>query len=118
MTARDAWGQVAHDLRALAESIDKAIEPAHAAVPGQEGSSAAPPPRSSAPAATALGVCPAHRVAWTVKQGGISKAGKPYPPFWRCNEKDADGYCSQRPVKAWADSHPIAVEAIDDSVPF
>ena len=26
MTARDAWGQVAHDLRALADSIDRAIE--------------------------------------------------------------------------------------------
>ncbi len=116
MTARDAWGQVAHDLRALADSIDAAIEPAPAAVPGREGASATPPPRSSAPAApnTALSVCPTHRVAWTVKQGGISKAGRPYPPFWRCNEKDADGYCSQRPTKAWADSHPIEL----DEVPF
>ena len=62
----------------------------------------------------ALGVCPTHRTAWTVKQGGISKAGKPYSAFYKCSGKNDDGsYCSQKPVKAWADSHPIAEE-----VPF
>lgn len=56
---------------------------------------------------TALSKCPVHKVAWTIKPAGTSKAGKPYSAFWKCSERDADGYCSQKPVKAWQDSHPI-----------
>ena len=111
----------------IANALDKAAEAlaeaAHALraseQPGQGGS--VPPPSAPAPADTqathvntALGVCPTHRTAWTVKQGGISKAGKPYSAFYKCSGKNDDGsYCSQKPVKAWADSHPIAEE-----VPF
>lgn len=103
----EAYAQVAHELRGTEQPV-------------AEGASANPHTRSSAPAApnTALGVCPTHRVAWTVKQGGISKNGKPYRPFWRCNEKDANGYCSEKPSKAWADSHPIQTEAVDEEPPF
>ena len=111
----------------IANALDKAAEAlaeaAHALraseQPGQGGS--VPPPSAPAPVDTqathvnaALGVCPTHRTAWTVKQGGISKAGKPYSAFYKCSGKNDDGsYCSQKPVKAWADSHPIAEE-----VPF
>jgi hypothetical protein len=68
----------------------------------------------SAPAAPqdALGLCPVHRTAWTVKAGGVSKAGKPYSAFWKCSGKNADNtYCDQKPVKVWADSHPIGAAA-------
>jgi hypothetical protein len=68
----------------------------------------------SAPAAPqdALGLCPVHRTAWTVKAGGVSKAGKPYSAFWKCSGKNPDNtYCDQKPVKVWADSHPIGAAA-------
>lgn len=103
MTARDAWGQVAHDLRALADSIDRAIESTPEREPVQQ------PAANGIP----LGACPVHRTAWTVKAGGISKNGKPYPAFYKCSGKNDDGtYCDQRPTKAWADSHPIPVEVV------
>jgi hypothetical protein len=70
----------------------------------------------SAPAAPqdALGLCPVHRTAWTVKAGGVSKAGKEYPPFWRCAQKDPNGkngYCEARPNPAWTSGHPIGTAA-------
>jgi hypothetical protein len=70
-------------------------------------------PRSApAPAGDALGLCPVHRTAWTVKAGGVSKAGKPYSAFWKCSGKNSDNtYCDQKPVKVWADSHPIGAAA-------
>jgi hypothetical protein len=70
-------------------------------------------PRSApAPAGDALGLCPVHRTAWTVKAGGVSKAGKPYNAFWKCSGKNSDNtYCDQKPVKVWADSHPIGAAA-------
>ena len=143
MTARDAWGQVAHNLRALADSIDSAIEPAQAAVPGREGASAAPPPRSSAPAAprpdgegsrlaakrhldtSGITKCPAHDREF--KEGrfgpycsGMSTDDVPDPDWY--NDK---GYCRVTPksVGAWLRQHPnrpapvAVVEDIDD-VPF
>jgi hypothetical protein len=121
---RAEWAQVAHDLRALAESIDAAIEPSAARadvqdrVPSRPAAAEAgvPPAPASAPQ-TALGMCPVHRVPWVVKDGGISKAGKPYPPFWKCKERDQNGYCDEKPTKAWADSHPIPVQAVEE-VPF
>ena len=68
-------------------------------------------PRAAEPPSTALGACPAHRTAWTVKAGGISKNGKPYNAFWKCSGKNDDGtYCKEKPVKAWADSHPITLD--------
>jgi hypothetical protein len=70
-------------------------------------------PRSApAPSGDALGLCPVHRTAWTVKAGGVSKAGKPYSAFWKCSGKNPDNtYCDQKPVKVWADSHPIGAAA-------
>jgi hypothetical protein len=65
-----------------------------------------------APSGDALGLCPVHRTAWTVKAGGVSKAGKPYSAFWKCSGKNPDNtYCDQKPVKVWADSHPIGAAA-------
>lgn len=119
MTARDAWGQVAHNLRVLADSIDSAIEPdARASVPPSVPTGAAVAEAGDSPPASApLGACPVHHVAWVVKDGGISKNGKPYPAFWKCKERDEQGYCNEKPSKAWADSHPIQVHAVED-VPF
>lgn len=68
------------------------------------------PQAPESPKQAALGVCPAHRTAWTVKAGGISKNGKPYRAFWKCSGKTEDGYCNEKPTKAWADSHPIPLE--------
>ena len=56
----------------------------------------------------ALGVCPVHGTAWTVKAGGVSAAGKPYSSFYKCSGKMPDDtYCKQKPTKVWADTHPI-----------
>ena len=56
----------------------------------------------------ALGVCPTHGTAWTVKPGGVSKAGKSYNAFWKCSGKNADDtFCNLKPTKVWADTHPI-----------
>lgn len=70
----------------------------------------AAPQAPESPKQAALGVCPVHRTGWTVKAGGISKAGKPYSAFYKCNGKTDDGYCKEKPTKAWADSHPIPLE--------
>jgi hypothetical protein len=61
-----------------------------------------------------LGQCPTHQKAWTVKPGGVSKAGKPYGAFWKCGEKDEStrsGFCDKKPVKAWEDTHPASAAA-------
>ena len=55
---------------------------------------------------TALGRCPVHLKAWTVKAGGVSKNGRSYRAFWKCSERDADGFCNEKPIPAWANSHP------------
>jgi hypothetical protein len=58
-----------------------------------------------------LGQCPVHQKNWTVKEGGVSKAGKEYGAFWKCGEKDSStrsGYCDKKPVKSWVDAHPAA----------
>ena len=53
-----------------------------------------------------LGRCPSHNKPWTVKAAGVSKAGKPYNAFFKCDGKDPDGtYCNRKPVKSWADAH-------------
>jgi hypothetical protein len=108
---------------AVAEALDKAAEAlAEAALalrasdtparPGVPGAGAVPPVAPAPAPNAALGVCPKHRTAWTVKAGGISKNGKPYPAFWKCSQRDADGYCNEKPTKAWADSHPIPLEEV------
>ena len=54
-----------------------------------------------------LSRCPEHGEKWVVKPGGVSKAGKPYNAFWKCNQKNADGsYCNQKPKPAWLAGHP------------
>jgi hypothetical protein len=125
MSARDNWGQVAHNLRILADSIDAAIEPPAASAGVPESLPAASAAGASAPqapaarplqeqhVAAALGVCPVHRTAWTVKDAGVGKNGKPYKAFWKCSGKTDGVYCNEKPVKAWQDTHPITEE-----VPF
>jgi hypothetical protein len=65
--------------------------------PGSAGPALPPPSRvlTAGP-----GDCPVHRVPFTFKEGGVSKAGKPYDGFWKCGEKNADDtYCTQRPPR-------------------
>ena len=115
MTAKDAWGQVAHQFRILADSIDAAIDPAappavQDRVPSRPAAAEAgvPPAPASAPRQdAALGYCPTHGVPWSVQPGGISKrTNKRYSAFWKCKEKDGDNYCNEKPVPVWADTHP------------
>ena len=109
--AAEALARAAHALRGMEPSARADVP---ASVPaGAAAGAGAVPPAASAP----LGACPVHRVAWVVKDGGISKAGKPYPPFWKCKERDENGYCNEKPSKAWTDSHPIEVRAVEE-VPF
>ncbi len=57
-------------------------------------------PAPSRPLAAGPGDCPVHGVPFTWKEGGVSKAGKPYDGFYKCGEKNADGsYCKQRPPR-------------------
>lgn len=60
---------------------------------------------------SALGRCPAHDRPWTVKAAGVSKAGKPYTAFFKCDGKDGDVFCPRKPVKAWADAHAAQLAA-------
>jgi hypothetical protein len=53
-----------------------------------------------------LGKCPVHGISWKIKEGGISKNGKPYKAFWKCSEKDGNTFCNEKPQKIWADTHP------------
>ena len=107
--AAEALARAAHALRGTEPSATRADVPA--------GPAARPEGVLPAPSGQPLGACPVHRVAWVVKDGGISKNGKPYPAFWKCKERDENGYCDEKPSKAWADSHPIEVHAVED-VPF
>jgi hypothetical protein len=68
------------------------------------------PQAAEKPQNAALGVCPDHRTAWTVKAGGISKNGKPYSAFWKCGEKTDGEYCKQKPTPGWAKAHPIPLD--------
>ena len=117
--AAEALARAAHALRGMEPASREAVPaPSGAAVAGGGGVPQVNPPPAPAPApTTALGMCPIHRVAWVVKDGGISKNGKPYKAFWKCKERDENGYCNERPTKAWADSHPIPVRAVEE-VPF
>jgi hypothetical protein len=127
-TARIArgWALIAEGAQEISLAYEAIEQPA--------AGSGAPPPARSAPAdydedpsalfddapqaaetpsAAPLGACPAHRTAWTVKAGGISKNGKPYPPFWKCSGKNDDGsYCNLKPEPGWSKAHPIPLEAV------
>ena len=59
-----------------------------------------------------LSVCPNHGTPWTVKAAGVSKAGKPYQAFFKCDGKNPDGtYCSKKPTREWADAHAARLAA-------
>jgi hypothetical protein len=119
VTARDAWGQVAHDLRILADSIDAAIDTPsrEAAVPesvpaasaaGAPPSPAAPlPPRRQPPDESAFTKCPAHNKEWVDgRYGKFCPAQSDDFPNW-ANDK---GYCKVTPrsASAWLRQHPSA----------
>ena len=132
MTARDAWGQVAHDLRALADSIDAAIEPSARAdvatsVPtGAPAAAAGSPPPAAAPLPpkrqpeSAFTECPAHRQPFKDGKFGPYCTGQSDDPNWS-NDK---GYCrvTPRSAGAWLKQHPKGAPApasqdVDD-IPF
>lgn len=53
-----------------------------------------------------LSECPVHFKPWTIREGGVSKNGKPYSAFWKCSGKNADGsYCDKKPEKGWVKTH-------------
>jgi len=111
----DAYAQVAHELRG--------VEPPAAGVPDSvptaPAAGAVGVPSAPAAPSSPLGVCPTHHVAWTIREGGISKNGKPYKAFWKCKERDDDdGYCDEKPDRAWAATHSAERALVDDSVPF
>ena len=72
------------------------------------------------------GACPKHGTGWTQRPGGVSKAtGKPYAPFWTCTEKDAAGFCKNKPSIQWLKENPIGAPAAPkqdassyDDIPF
>lgn len=118
------WALIAEGAMELSlayESIDSSA-PGHGAGvdTGAAGASADSPPRSAAPADiplkaqvdAGLGVCPIHGVPWTVKPAGVSpKTKKPYSAFWKCAERDDNGFCDERPQPIWKDNHPIRAGA-------
>ena len=102
----EAYAAVALELRGT-DSPEREVPPRPAPAPAQPN--------------TALGKCPKHGIPWTVKEGGVSKAGKSYGPFWKCNEKDASeerGYCAQKPDYGWVKTHPPERALMDEEPPF
>jgi hypothetical protein len=132
---RAEWAQVAHDLRALAESIDAAIEPsaARADVQGASRPAAAeagvPPAPASAPLPkrppqeSAFTECPAHKQAFVEGKFGLYCTGKGEPDGNWINER---GYCKVTPKSAgaWLKQHPkgapapVAQPQDVDDIPF
>jgi hypothetical protein len=126
----DLFTQLAGDSASASESAARpvAAASAHAAAPASTFSDGVPieePPgwldeyavapedvavtrgRSTSEKEAVQSQCPVHFKPWTVKEGGISKNGKPYSAFWKCNGKNQDGsYCSKKPTPAWVKSHP------------
>ena len=44
--------------------------------------------------------CAVHGNYMTLKPAGVSKAGRKYPAFWSCGQKNADSsWCSYKPPK-------------------
>lgn len=104
----DATAQIAHELRGIETPAARAgVDPAAegAPVPSPAPSSAAAIPLKPQVDA-GLSICPIHGVPWTVKAAGVSKAGKRYNSFWKCAEKDQDGFCNEKPQPIWIDTHP------------
>jgi hypothetical protein len=100
--AADASGPARPDGAGAGASPSPALASSYEASPFDEPASY--PTRASV---DVLSECPVHFRPWEVKEGGISKAGKPYNAFWKCNGKNDDGsYCSKKPTKEWAQAHP------------
>ena len=58
--------------------------------------------------APGLGRCPSHALPWVVKPAGVSRAtGLAFTAFWKCDGKTDGTYCPKKPVKSWADAHPL-----------
>ena len=72
----------------------------------------------------AEGECPDHRTAWSFKQAGISKAGKPYNAFYACGGKTGGEFCKRKPSIAWVNAQaaptgePERKENDLESLPF
>jgi hypothetical protein len=122
MSARDNWGQVAHNLRILADSIDAAIEPPAASAGVPESLPAASAAGASAPQApaarhpqrppqdeSAFTECPAHHKAWIEGRYGKYCPAHSDDPDWS-NDK---GYCrvTPRSAAAWLRKHAPQVTA-------
>ena len=59
-----------------------------------------------------LSVCPNHGTPWSVKAAGVSKAGKAYSAFFKCDGKNPDGtFCQKKPTREWADAHAARLAA-------
>lgn len=132
MTARDAWGQVAHNLRVLADSIDSAIEPdaARASVPasvptGPAASAAgAPPPAPAAQSSIDTSLCPKHGKPWSTGQYGEFCKSQTDDPAWGKEKVDRDGnkvyWCRITPKNApqWVAINAKAPRLDVDDIPF
>ena len=108
----DAYDALGDAYKRTARVLRGDIEPAPVAVPGSEGASAAPPPRSSAPASrpqSAFTKCPAHGT-------DLKPSKHPNGPSY-CTSKSEDpdpnwtndrGYCrvDARNAGAWLKQHP------------
>jgi hypothetical protein len=135
VTARDAWGQVAHNLRALADSIDAAIEqpereraprPAPADYP--KGVEATAPAAKQAATAVASNVdtsrCPKHGVPWEPGQYGEYCKQRTDDPAWGKEKTDRDGnkvlWCKLTPKNAphWVGVHGAATAMDADDLSF
>ena len=116
--AAEALARAAHALRGMEPSAARAD--VQDRVPSRPAAAEAGVP--PAPASAPLGLCPKHGIPWTVKAGGVSKAGKSYKAFWKCDSKDADeerGYCQQKPEFGWVKTHPPEQSLVsEDEVPF
>lgn len=45
-------------------------------------------------------ICGVHKTGMTWKPAGVSKAGKAYPGFWSCGQRNPDNsFCNYRPSK-------------------
>jgi hypothetical protein len=51
------------------------------------------------------GACPEHGIPWTLKPAGVSKAGREYDAFWKCDGKTDGEFCKAKPTKAWQARH-------------
>ena len=124
---RAEWAQVAHDLRALAESIDAAIEPASREAVPAAGASAPPTPAPAArlpqrpPQESAFTECPAHRKPFQDGRFGPFCSGQePEGAEHDGNWYNDKGYCRVTPKSAgaWLKQHPKGAPAPVPAAPM